>query len=319
MQEKIKISVVLCSCNGEKYIAEQIKSIIYQTHPPDELIICDDKSDDETVKIIIKLLEEIHIYYKVFCNSERLGVAKNFLKGLKESSGDYVFCSDQDDVWKQDKIEIFLKCIEKSHKDLYFSDGLLVDSKGNSLGISLWESLHFDSKEFSSEKAKKLLLKRLFVTGSAMAVSNKLIESIDIIPNGWLHDGWFSVVAVHNKSIEAINLSTFYYRQHENNVIGSAEKRIISRFIRWKKNILAHEKMRHERYLRYKNMYKTVDLNDCANLDKCINFWKDLDSLRYVTKIEGIKIIIINYFNGNYSNYYTGFKGVFSDIVGLFI
>jgi len=103
-----KVSVALATYNGEKYIEEQLESIIKQTRAPDELVICDDCSNDETINIITKKIKNAHFDVKLVSNDKNIGYVQNFSKALEMSSGDIVFLCDQDDVWLSDKIEFII-------------------------------------------------------------------------------------------------------------------------------------------------------------------------------------------------------------------
>lgn len=110
MDEKKKVSVVMCAYNGEKYIREQIDSILTQTYPIYELIIQDDGSTDSTIEII-KEYQNVDKRVKLFCNDISLGFNNNFSMAFSKASGDYIASSDQDDIWRSDKIEVLLNSI----------------------------------------------------------------------------------------------------------------------------------------------------------------------------------------------------------------
>lgn len=93
------VSIALCTYNGEKYIEEQLESLIHQTCQPDEIIICDDQSKDNTVNIAKSLLGSWPGAWKVIINKKNLGYKKNFQKAISLCRGDIIFLSDQDDVW----------------------------------------------------------------------------------------------------------------------------------------------------------------------------------------------------------------------------
>lgn len=106
-----KISVVMCTYNGEKYIRQQLDSILQQTYPIHEIIINDDVSTDKTVDIIEEYMtqyDNIHL----FVNPKRLGAHSNFMTALVKASGDYIAISDQDDIWELTKIEKQMACIK---------------------------------------------------------------------------------------------------------------------------------------------------------------------------------------------------------------
>ena len=100
------ISVAMCTYNGEKYIQEQLESIIYQSVPPDEIVICDDCSNDATLEIVKDILNSYDGIVQLVSNKHNLGYRKNFEKAISLCHGDIIFLSDQDDVWSSNKIEI---------------------------------------------------------------------------------------------------------------------------------------------------------------------------------------------------------------------
>ncbi|WP_106916899.1 glycosyltransferase [Chryseobacterium aurantiacum] len=107
-------SVALCTYNGETYIAEQLESILSQTKPVHEIIICDDGSTDDTLKILSDYADRYPTIIKVYLNPENLGYVGNFEKAMNLCSGDLVFLCDQDDRWYSQKIETITE-IFKSH------------------------------------------------------------------------------------------------------------------------------------------------------------------------------------------------------------
>lgn len=119
----MKISVVMCTYNGEKYIEEQLCTIRKQSRKPDEVILCDDRSTDKTAEIIRNFIrtcgleERWHLYE----NAENVGWKRNFMEALRHSTGDLIFLADQDDLWHPRKIELMSKACEQ-HPEI----GLLV-------------------------------------------------------------------------------------------------------------------------------------------------------------------------------------------------
>lgn len=114
--EEIRISVVIASYNGAEYIQEQLESIRNQTLPPDELVICDDRSSDNTVEVVNKYIKEHDLEGKwsISINEKNLGYADNFDRVTMKANGSYIFFSDQDDVWESDKIKIMIDIMDKN-------------------------------------------------------------------------------------------------------------------------------------------------------------------------------------------------------------
>src|SRR5687768_2514416 len=100
------ISVALCTYNGAKFIAEQLESICKQTTPPNEIVICDDGSTDDTIACIDRVKKNHPaIDWKIKRNTANLGYVKNFEQAVLLTTGDIVFLSDQDDVWLPEKVQ----------------------------------------------------------------------------------------------------------------------------------------------------------------------------------------------------------------------
>lgn len=112
----MKISAVLASYNGEKYIAEQLESILNQTRSVDEVIINDDRSTDQTVAVVQSFLLQNSLLpsWKCAVNEKNLGFAENFRKAMDSASGDLIFLSDQDDLWVEDRVEKMASVMESN-------------------------------------------------------------------------------------------------------------------------------------------------------------------------------------------------------------
>jgi len=111
------ISVVIATYNGERFIEEQLKSILEQSVQPDEVIICDDCSTDKTVDKVRRLIEENGLKHWVLQeNDENKGFKLNFLQGMKMAAGDIIFLCDQDDIWHPEKIRLMKECMERDQK-----------------------------------------------------------------------------------------------------------------------------------------------------------------------------------------------------------
>ena len=111
-----KVSIALCTYNGAPYILEQLRSIEQQTWLPDEVIICDDRSQDNTVELVQEYAEQSKLSIQVFCNPENLGYRKNFFKAMSLTQGDLIFLADQDDVWHPEKVECFIDKLGQNPK-----------------------------------------------------------------------------------------------------------------------------------------------------------------------------------------------------------
>ena len=118
----MKASIAMATYNGQKYVKEQLDSFTNQTRQPDELIICDDASTDNTVKICKEFAKNANFDVTIIENETNLGLAQNFGKAMSICTGDIVFLSDQDDVWFQDKIEVMIEALDHNDYQLILHD-----------------------------------------------------------------------------------------------------------------------------------------------------------------------------------------------------
>jgi glycosyltransferase involved in cell wall biosynthesis len=150
----MKVSVVMATCNGEKYLDLQIQSILKQTLKPDEIIVCDDVSTDGTVAILEKYRQQGQLIYVV--NNYRLGFVDNFKKAVGlAATTNYVSLCDQDDEWLPDKLERSVALLEKINDNkipcLVYSDLMLIDQNGKILNHSFRNELGQDKYQHNLE------------------------------------------------------------------------------------------------------------------------------------------------------------------------
>jgi len=221
------IDILLATYNGEKFISEQIKSIINQTYIDWKLIIHDDGSTDDTVKIIKRIQAKYPNKIKLINDQLCFGRAKsNFEHLLKLSSSKYIMFCDQDDVWKKNKIQLTLNKLldlEKLNKNqpiLVHTDLSVVDSKLNLINQSMW-SLQKTNPKWS--KQLNISLVQNSVTGCTIIMNQYAKEiSLPIPKNAIMHDWWILLsVLKHNGTVDFLNISTIKYRQHNFNEVGA--------------------------------------------------------------------------------------------------
>lgn len=160
------ITVCIATFNGEKYIREQLNSILFQLSLQDEVIVSDDGSTDNTISIIKSFNDKrIKIIDGVYRHSPTL----NFENALKEAKGDYIFLADQDDVWKDDKVKICLKWLQ--HYDCIISDAEVTDENLKITSPSLYQLMNI-----KSGRVYNILYKNGY-TGCCMAFTKRVKEA----------------------------------------------------------------------------------------------------------------------------------------------
>jgi glycosyltransferase involved in cell wall biosynthesis len=221
------ISVAMCTYNGESYLTAQLESIAQQSCPVDELVICDDRSSDRTVAILKDFAEKAPFSMKIVVNEVNLGSTKNFEKALSLCKGDVLFLSDQDDVWRHDKVERILAYFEEnpSH-DAVFTNADLIDGNGSLKPGTLWESFGFDAQKQALWKAggaNEILFRGYIVTGATMAIKRAVVKELSPFPlhlRHYIHDAWIALALGVRNRIGFIDDTLISYRIHESQQVG---------------------------------------------------------------------------------------------------
>lgn len=218
-----RISIVMAVYNGEKYLKEQIDSLVLSSYTDWTLEICDDGSKDGTVSIGREYEKQYPGKIRVHENRKNLGVTKNFLEGARRAEGEYIMFCDQDDVWLPDKISKTYQYMKKmEHKYgtgpvAVFTDAKVVDQKLNGLEPSFHKSNRLDCKKLD---LPQILMENKLI-GCTIMFNGALKEKLENLPDeARVHDWWIALIAAAFGKIGYLNEATLLYRQHENNVIG---------------------------------------------------------------------------------------------------
>lgn len=205
------VSVCLASYNGEKYIKEQIISILDQISPYDELIISDDASTDKTMEIILSFDDQ---RIRVLENKTNIGYVRNFEKALKVAKERFIFLSDQDDIWAQGRLKSMLEVLENTSKKLvvggfsYIGNDrveMRIKRGSNKLGVINILSIIF--------------LRRIPYFGCCMGMERSLLNVILPFPKTVeSHDIWISICANMKNSLHHYDKVVLHRRLHCNNV-----------------------------------------------------------------------------------------------------
>lgn len=209
----MRISVCIPTYNGEKYIKAQLESILIQLSINDEIIISDDSSTDGTISEI-KSIQDSRI--KLFENNKFKSPIFNLENALKKAKGEFIFLSDQDDIWKPDKVNITLEKLKKF--DLVVSDCELIDEKNQIISESFYA--------LNSTKIGYInnLLKNGFL-GCCMAFNQNIQSSVIPFPKKIaMHDIWIGLVASLLGRVIFIDDKLIQYRRHGGNFSFTSSK-----------------------------------------------------------------------------------------------
>ncbi len=222
------VSVALCTHNGARYVGEQVASILGQDRMPDEIVLSDDASTDDTVAIVRRLLADATEAprLRVLENDRALGVVANFEQAVRACSGELIALCDQDDRWHPDRIS---RALAEFDRDpglvLLFSDAVLVDGAGVALPGTLLDSLEVGSTERDAihrGAAFDALIRRNLVTGATAMFRRELLEVAVPFASAWVHDEWLAILGAATARIDLIEATLIDYRQHGQNQIGVA-------------------------------------------------------------------------------------------------
>lgn len=276
------VDILLATYNGEKYIVEQIESILNQTHKEFRLLISDDGSTDNT-KQIISEYEKKDKRITVFNQKENIGVVQNFEFLMTKVENEYFMFSDQDDIWKEEKIEKTLKKIEETGAMLVYSDLEVVDSDLNITFESYWKLKGIYQKIKKYNNFESLYLNN-FVTGCTIIARRELIEKSLPLPKTSkyvLHDYWISLIASQNGKIEYIEESLIKYRQHKNNKVGSKKKSDTIESFKEMRDLFVDVKKQHFNvFIENENCFKDDNVKELNK--KSLEYFERLDKTKFI-------------------------------------
>lgn len=222
-----RVSVALCTYNGAAFLDEQLRSILAQTVLPGEIVVSDDGSTDRTGEIVAAVAAESPVPVVFTRNEPALGVTRNFESAMRATTGDLIVLSDQDDVWRSDRLAVAIAAFDaRPELQLVASDARLVDATGAPLGTGLFASLSIgptEREQIEAGRAFGVLLRRNLVTGATTMVRRAVLDAALPFPAPWVHDEWLAIVAAARGPIQLLDDQLVDYRQHGANQIGVAE------------------------------------------------------------------------------------------------
>lgn len=290
--------------NGEKYLCEQLDSILSQTYKDFELIICDDCSKDKTSEILNKY-EQKDSRIKVFINKQTLGFKKNFEKAISLCRGGLIAFCDQDDVWNPKKLELSLANIGEN--SLLCTNAELTDSNLNPLGYTMKESSLVPDLSKDNLEILKILIHKNFVQGSTILAKSDFIKKYFPIPEQVIfHDWYYAICAILEGGIKYLDIPTIKYRQHQSNVTEN-EKHSLQNVIKPKK----YDKMMaikdSNQHLYFINLVKqNISAKDLQSSSKYF-----ADSEKFYKSLPSKKFYTLAYLN-KYFNYVYDYSSFFS-------
>lgn len=221
------IHIVLATYNGERFIREQLDSILEGTMDDFSIEVCDDGSADRTLEIVREYAEKYECI-RIHENEKNLGYARNFIEGIKRSRSPYIMLCDQDDIWKPDKITRTLEAMKTLEQEcrhgeeyplLVFTDAMnYEDGTGRELG-----SFHQNSRLNVEKTDPAHLLMENKCIGCTVMVNAAVVPYLETVPEEIrVHDWWLALICSCFGKIHYLPETTLQYRQHHGNMIGGS-------------------------------------------------------------------------------------------------
>ena len=213
----LKVSVALCTYNGGNSVQTQLQSILRQSRLPDEIIVCDDGSQDDTVETVRRVADQHPCPpIRLTRNAARLGFAKNFESAIRQTTGHIVFLSDQDDLWFSDRIaRMTLPFEQEPEVDLVYCDAALADASLKPTGETVFGRRR--DMQLPGQRSPRQIGLGVGFNGCMMAFRSTLKDYCLPLCALWGHDHWIAFIAYATTEVRAIPEPLMYYRRHGNN------------------------------------------------------------------------------------------------------
>lgn len=225
-----RLSVVLATFNGARYLDQQLDSLNHQTRLPDELVVVDDASTDQTVAMLHDFSRRARFPVHIIEQPSHVGTCDNFAEGFTSATGDILFICDQDDRWHPDKLAVMADQMRRRPDAvLAFSDAVLVDAHGTRISRSRWRIAGFGPAQVTALERDPLgqMMMRQIVSGCTAAIRRDLLPALLPFPRDlhpalpmMMYDRWISLLAAAAGSILPIPERLVDYRIHEDQQIG---------------------------------------------------------------------------------------------------
>lgn len=320
------VSVALCTYNGERYLSEQLGSMLRQTRLPDELVVGDDGSNDRTEALVGEFARSAPFPVIWERNPAPVGSTANFERTAKLCRYDLIAFADQDDSWLPNKLQEAEQAFAASPRLLArFTDALLADSELQPTGARLWERVNFTpdiGRELAEDRADMNFFKSPFVTGATMVIRRALLDMAVPFPTGLkhvLHDRWIGWIALAARGLAADPEPSMLYRQHKSQQVGVRESD--SPWQRLRKRFRSHLGEFAEELTGFLLLRQRIGNDNIFNpafiklLDDRIAFLKGRSRLAEVSRPGRLPIIGAQLIKGRYARQANGHLSALKDLL----
>src|SRR5215213_363952 len=203
-----KVSVVVCTYNGEKFLHQQLESLISQTYPDLEIIISDDNSTDSTVKIA-ESFQRRDPRIQIHINKNNLGYNRNFEQAFDLATGDFIAVCDQDDIWKPNKIEAMMP--------LFVDGAILICCRSVRFRNQIPDVEKYCRRKLFTGNDIRRLMYVNDIAGHNIIFKKELVQFAKPFPEGVFYDWWLTIVAAVFGTVKATDKVYTFHRWHTDN------------------------------------------------------------------------------------------------------
>jgi len=318
-----RLSAVVATFQGERFLRDQLRTMLGQGVALDEIVIADDCSTDSTLAIAEDVKAKSSIPIQILRGDCNLGISRNFERGLRASTGDIVFLADQDDGWRADKVARMLnEFTTRPTLDVLFTNARLVDEFGASLHDTLFKVLRIartERRRLRDGRAFDALLRRNLATGATMAVRRASMLRALPIPEGWLHDEWIAMIASASGRIDFLDETLTDYRQHDKNHVGSKRetlRSVLKKLGCCRRDFNCNLARRTELQIeRLRALSPPVAEHQIALASLKLEHLKHRCELP-TRRLARVPVIARELVNGGYRNYSSGLRSIVGDLFG---
>lgn len=302
----MRISVVVATYNGALYLRKQLDSIMNQTIVPNEVIVSDDNSSDDTNKILNEYEKRYPEYITVLNNDINIGYIKNFWLAISKATGDFIFLSDQDDIWYPTKVETMVEIMKKNNNILALSASYELIDK-NDMVYKDCRNVHFKNNKSIKKISWEQFLIHPKYPGMSMVIRNELLKYIPferMRENNYYppHDWMLNQSAAANNGLYFVDKVLTQYRQHDNNVVGSSAKSNSSNSRKWRSDLIENMNNWH------KGLSHVVLNSQKIFIDKLIYVGTKRE--QYIKRRQLVRLVVFELFNLKY----TTFRSILGDV-----
>lgn len=312
MNKNLSYDVILATYNGEKYVSEQIESILSQTIPPKHIYIRDDASTDSTLEVLNAYNYRDDI--TIIAGIDNVGYIKNFEALISYAKSDVVFFSDQDDVWLPNKAALILDVFEvHQNAKTVFSNAFVSNQLLDNVG-DLWGLFGFSKEQNGLHR----LLENNYVTGATMAVRRNFLNKNTPFPVNIPHDYYIAFISAINDGLYACDIKTMKYRQHSGNVIG-IEFRKNNLYSRITRAMSLHWILRKRKtYIEAKAILDLLELKTMENQNKADVQSNELfNYIRIMNYVYGGSVYNISQDDNSPMSYYSCYS--FFELLSIYV